>query len=98
MRVFKIPYDIKREEKIFGGYLSLRQVIYIMLAAGSFGIIATPLNIVFKIILISIFALFFLLCSFLKIGGVNFDKLFFYALKYNCRKKIYLYERCRKWL
>ena len=29
MRVFKIPFDIKREEKIFGGYLSLRQVLYL---------------------------------------------------------------------
>ena len=29
MTVFKVPFDIKREEKIFGGYLSLRQVIYL---------------------------------------------------------------------
>ena len=35
MRVFKVPFDIKREEKIFGGYLSLRQVIYLMLSASS---------------------------------------------------------------
>ena len=27
MRIFKVPFDLKREEKIFGGYLSLRQVI-----------------------------------------------------------------------
>ena len=42
MRIFKVPFDIKREEKIFGGYLSLRQVIYIMFAASSLGILATP--------------------------------------------------------
>ena len=30
MRVFKVPFDIKREEKIFGGYLSLRQVVYLI--------------------------------------------------------------------
>ena len=40
MRVFKIPFDIKREEKIFGGYLSLRQVIYLMISASSFAICA----------------------------------------------------------
>ena len=49
MRVFKIPFDIKREEKIFGGYLSLRQVLYLMLATASLGILATPLNIIIKI-------------------------------------------------
>ena len=50
MRVFKIPFDIKREEKIFGGYLSLRQVLYLMLATASLGILATPLNIIIKIV------------------------------------------------
>ena len=51
MRIFKIPFDIKREEKIFGGYLSLRQVLYLMLAISSLGIFATPLNIIVKIII-----------------------------------------------
>ena len=96
MRVFKIPYDIKREEKIFGGYLSLRQVLYIMIAAASLGIFAIPINIVVKILIVSMFAIFFLLCAFLKIGGVNFDKLFFYAMKYVFRKKVFIYERCEK--
>ena len=54
MRVFKIPFDIKREEKIFGGYLSLRQVLYLMLATASLGILATPLNIIIKIFIITI--------------------------------------------
>ena len=36
MRVFKIPYENKREEKIFGGYISLRQVLYLMLTASTF--------------------------------------------------------------
>ena len=96
MRVFKIPYDIKREEKIFGGYLSLRQVLYIMIAVASFGIFVLPLNIIFKILIVSMFAMFFLLCAFLKISGVNFDKLFYYAMKYVFRKKVFIYERCGK--
>jgi len=93
MRIFKIPFDIKREEKIFGGYLSLRQVIYLMLSAASLSIFATPLNIIIKIILILIIASFFLLCTFLKIGEQNFDKFFFYCLKYLFRKKHFVYER-----
>lgn len=97
MRIFKVPFDIKREEKIFGGYLSLRQVIYLMLSASSLSILATQIPIVFKILFISIIGLFFILCAFLKINEQYFDKLFFYAFKYAFRKKIYLYERCGKW-
>ncbi len=96
LRVFKVPFDIKREEKIFGGYLSLRQVIYLMIATSSLALLATPLNIIVKISLISIIAVFFLLCTFLRIGEQNFDKFFFYTLKYVFRKKGYVYERCRK--
>ena len=93
MRIFKIPFDIKREEKIFGGYLSLRQVIYLMLSAASLSIFATPLNIIIKIILVLLIASFFLLCTFLKIGEQNFDKFFFYCLKFLFRKKHFVYER-----
>lgn len=96
MRVFKVPFDVKREEKIFGGYLSLRQVLYLMLSASSLVIFAIPINMIFKIIFISIFAIFFLLCAFLKINEQNFDKLFFYATKYIFRKKTFIYERCFK--
>ncbi len=96
MRVFKIPFDLKREEKIFGGYLSLRQVLYLMLSASSLVILATPLHIVIKITFITIISSFFLLCSFLKIGEQNFDKFFFYAFKYISRKRKFVYERCSK--
>lgn len=94
MRVFKVPFDIKREEKIFGGYLSLRQVIYLMLCAASFSIFATSLNIIIKLIISVTISAFFLLCTFLKINEQNFDKFFFYSLKYLFRKKRFVYERC----
>ncbi len=38
MREFKIPYDISHEEKILGGYLSLRQIGYCVVAATSLAI------------------------------------------------------------
>ena len=97
MRVFKVPFDIKREEKIFGGYLSLRQVIYLMLSASSLVIFAIPIPIAIKIILVTPICVFFLLCAFLKIGEKNFDKFFYYAIKYLFRKKNFVYERCSKW-
>ena len=97
MRVFKIPFDIKREEKIFGGYLSLRQVIYLMLSAASLGIITIPIPLAFRILLIILISSFLLLCAFLKISEQNFDKFFFYALKYFFRNKNFVYKRCCKW-
>ena len=98
MRIFKVPFDIKREEKIFGGYLSLRQVLYIMLGASSLGTLAMPIPLIIKIFFISSIATFFLLCSFLKIGEQNFDKFFYFAIKYIFRKKKFVYERCSKLL
>ena len=62
MRVFKVPFDVKREEKIFGGYLSLRQVIYLILATSSLIIFVTPLPTTIKIILIGIITIFLTLC------------------------------------
>ena len=96
MRVFKVPFDIKREEKIFGGYLSLRQVIYLMLSGASFGIFALSIPMAIKIIVVILNCSFFLLCAFLRVGEQNFDRFFFYALKYLFRKKNFIYERCSK--
>ena len=98
MRIFKVPFDIKREEKIFGGYLSLRQVLYIMLGASSLGTLAMPIPLIMKLFFILVVTIFFLLCSFLKIGEQNFDKFFYFAIKYIFRKKKFVYERCSKWL
>lgn len=89
---------ISREKKRFsGGYLSLRQVMYLMLGTAGFGICAFSIPISMKILFISIWATFFLLCTFFKIGEQNFDKFFFYAMKFVFRKKDFVYERCGKW-
>lgn len=88
--MFKVPYDVQREEKIFGSYLSFRQVIYLMFATSSLYIFATPFNIVLNIFII-IISTFFLLCAFKKIKEQNFDKLFLYATKYFVRKKNFKY-------
>ena len=97
MKVFKVPFDLKREEKIFGGYLSLRQVTYLMLAASSLALFATPIPKILTIFIVIAITTFFLLCSFLKIGEQNFDKFFFYWLKYLFRKKNFVYRRCGTW-
>ncbi len=94
MRVFKVPYDIKREEKIFGGYLSLRQVTYLMLSASSLAILATPTIMTFRLLFITLVSIFFLFCTFFKVNEQNFDKFFFYAVKYLIRNKDFVYVRC----
>ncbi|MDO5555213.1 MAG: PrgI family protein [Clostridia bacterium] len=96
MRIFKIPFDSKREEKIFGGYLSLRQVVYLMLGTSSLGLFATSLHIATKIVLVCIIFSIALLCAFFKVKEQNFDKYIFYAIKYMFRKKKYEYVRCGK--
>lgn len=97
MKVFKVPFDLKREEKIFGGYLCLRQVTYLMLAASSLALFATPIPKILTLFIVILITTFFLLCSFLKIGEQNFDKFFFYAVKYLFRKKDFVYRRCGTW-
>ena len=94
MRVFKVPFDSKREEKIFGGYLSLRQVLYLMLGAiiGIIFIPAIKIHIIFKVLIFTIFASLFLCCAFLKIGEQNFDKILTHFTKYIFKKKKIVYK------
>ena len=61
MKVFKIPFDLKHEEKIFGGYLSLRQVLYLMFATSSLIIFKVPVNLIIKILIVLVISVFFLL-------------------------------------
>ena len=38
MNFYKVPFDFTHEEKIFGGYLSLRQMLYLICSIASVGI------------------------------------------------------------
>jgi len=94
MQIYKVPYNFRHEEKVFGGYASLRQGLYLLLAIFSLGIVFIPnLLISIKVVLTAIFISVFLLCAFLKIEEINADKYFVNILKYFFRKKIFIYER-----
>lgn len=94
MQIYKVPYNFKHEEKVFGGYASLRQGIYLIFAIFSLGIFFIPnLLISIKVVLTAIFISIFALCAFLKIEEINADKYFVNILKYFFRKRIYIYER-----
>ena len=83
MQVYQVPYNYEHEEKIFGGYISLRQAIYLILAICSMGLFFVPnINISVKITF-----------AFAKIEGAYADRYFIYVCKYIFKKKIYVLER-----
>lgn len=94
MKVYEVPYYFEHEEKIFGGYVSLRQAIYLMFAVMAIGLFFLPfLDVTIKVILFSIVAGLCCLLAFLKIDGTNADKYSVYILKFLLRRKIYILER-----
>lgn len=94
MRIYKVPYNFKHEEKIFGGYLSLRQAIYLILGALSVGIFFIPmLNIFIKSLLFLVIAIMFVLFAFLKVDETYADKYFVYIMKFLLKKKQYILEK-----
>lgn len=94
MNIYKVPFDFTHEEKIFGGYLSLRQMIYIIFSIASIGILFVPLiPMIIKVILFIMVFIIFMIFAFLKIGLGYADKYFLNILKYIFRKKIFIFER-----
>ena len=67
-----------------------------MLSTSSLAILTLPIIPGIKILFIALISTFFLLCTFLKVNEQNFDKFFFYAVKYLIRNKNFVYVRCCK--
>lgn len=94
MQIYKVPFNFTHEEKIFGGYLSIRQAIYLIIAISALAIFFVPvIDIVIKTIIFLILATMFVLFAFLKIDETNTDKYFIYILKFLFRKKKYILEK-----
>ena len=90
MSLYKVPFDFTHEEKVFGGYLSLRQMLYMIASVISVGILFIHIPIMAKtIIFLSIIAIF-MTFAFFKIGNIYADKYFLNILKFIVRKKIYI--------
>lgn len=92
MRSFKIPFSLDREEKIFGGYISLRQAGYLTLAVAGVSLffflriwLALPLFLI-NLVLMLCFA-------FLKVQDKNADVYALYLVKYLIRDKMFVYRR-----
>ena len=94
MKIYEVPYFFDHEEKIFGGYVSLRQAIYLLLAVMSIGLFFLPiLNISIKVILFTLIVSLCCLLAFFKIDGTNADKYLIFILKFIIKKKIFVLER-----
>ena len=99
MQIYNVPYNFKHEEKVFGGYVSIRQAIYLIFGATMLGIFFVPIiNIFIKSFLFLLFTTMFILFAFLKIDETNADKYFIYILNFFFRKKKYILEKGKwKW-
>lgn len=96
MRTFTIPFVIEQEEKIFGGYVSLRQAMHFLIGALSGVIFYTKLHLAIKVTFFLTVVTIALLFAFLKVGDVYLDRYTLIAIKYLLRKKIYLHGEADK--
>lgn len=82
------------KRKYFGGYLSLRQMLYMIVSVVSIGILFIPnLPMMLKVCLFLLVFGIFMTFAFLKIGTIYADKYFLNIVKYIFRNKIFINER-----
>lgn len=94
MQIYRVPYNFNHEEKVFGGYLSIRQAIYLILGALMLSILFIPMiNIFLKSIVFLALASMFVVFAFIKIDETNADKYFIYILNFLFRKKKYILQK-----
>lgn len=91
MRYYPVLLDTLNEEKIFGGVVSVRQVVYLLVA----GILAVlsfflPIHIILRIPLSLLFASAGLILAFFKVSETNIDTMLYYAARYLIRQKKYV--------
>lgn len=91
MRTFNIPFEVQEEDKIFGGYLSIRQVLYLFIAALGIRLFWVPVPFVLRIAGFVAVAGIMLAFAFLKVNGVQFDLYTLTWAKFHLRKKRYFF-------
>lgn len=91
MRYFKIPFVVEEEEKIFGGYISLRQAMYLFLCMLGIRVFWFPFPFTVNLIIFLFFAGLMLAFAFLKVDGMYFDAYALTVLRYHARQRRFLY-------
>lgn len=91
---YRVPFDFTHEEKVFGGYLSLRQMLYVVSSVISLGILFIPnILMIAKACMFLVIFITFMIFAFLKIESGYADRYFLNIVKFIFRKKIYIFER-----
>lgn len=95
MRLFPVPYSITEEEKIFGGYLSLRQVIYlavsVILSVLLFFSAFLPLSLRLFLGLMLVSAGASL--AFIKVANIGLDRYLKFAVLYFVHQKRFCFAK-----
>jgi len=91
--IYKVPFDFNHEEKVFAGYISFRQMLYLILSIISVGVFFINISITLKIIFWMSTVSILLTFAFAKIGNIYADRYCFNVMKYIFRKKIFIDER-----
>lgn len=81
------------KKKYFGGYLSLRQMLYLIVSVISIGVLFINIPVIIKTMIFIITISIFIMFAFFKIGNIYADKYFINIIRYIFRKKIYVFER-----
>lgn len=93
MSLYRVPFDFTHEEKVFGGYLSLRQMLYLIFSVASLGILFIEIPVLVKVSMFLVTFVILMTFAFLKIGTTYADRYFLNIMKYIFKKKIFIYER-----
>ncbi len=86
------------KKKVFGGYVSIRQAIYLIFGASMLVIFFIPLIVILLIKNIDVFSISNYVCiiCFSKIDETNADKYFIYILNFFVRKEKFILEKGKK--
>lgn len=98
MRSYKVPADLHGEEKIIGGVASIRQTAYIVVSflIGLLFVCLIPVSIMNKVGLLALFVIPGAFLGFAKVQGMNVDQFMILYIKYQRRRKVFMYERRRR--
>lgn len=96
MRVYPVPVQAQGEERVIGGYLTLRQFAYVVLGVAlggglSFGALFF-LPVLVKLFLAVPFAVAGLLLAFVTVDGAGLDRRLWYWFLWRRRPKRYCWK------
>lgn len=109
MRDFNIPFNTETEDKVIGGYISLRQFFWLAIplvltmllfvankgyiTKTDTGNIVSIIGIVWRLLLIIPTLIFALIMAFMKKTDISADKYLFKMILYKSRKHTFRYRR-----